>query len=336
MGNRSAPEAPAPKPEVDRARRLVDEIVAEARGLLEDRAGIGDLKIVAASVREMRDAFRLFAPFAGVRKVSTFGSARVERDDPTYRLAVAFSHHIAEAGFMVITGGGPGIMEACQFGAGRERSFGINIQLPFEQEPNPIIHGDPKLMSFKYFFVRKLIFIKEAEAAVFFPGGFGTHDEGFETLTLLQTGKSAPFPVVFLDVPGGTYWKTWRRYVEEHLLRRGMISREDLALFKVTDRVEEAVREITDFYRVYHSSRYVRETLVIRLHRAVPAAWLERLSAEFADIVDSGKLALRAAYPVEQDEPDLWHLPRLAFHFKRSSLGRLRLFIDRLNEAPQE
>lgn len=336
MGNGAASATGAPRPENDRARRLVDEIVADALGLLNDRAGIGDLKIVAASVREMREAFRLFAPFAGTRKVSTFGSARVERDDPTYRLAVAFSRHIADAGFMVITGGGPGIMEACQLGAGRERSFGVNIQLPFEQEPNQIINGDPKLMSFKYFFVRKLIFIKEAEAAVFFPGGFGTHDEGFETLTLLQTGKSSPFPVVFLDVPGGTYWKTWRRYVEEHILRRGMISRDDMALFKVTDRVEEAVREITDFYRVYHSSRYVRETLVLRLQRPVPGPWLERLAAEFGDLLDSGKFAQRAAYPIEQDEPAIWHLPRLAFHFNRSSLGRLRMLIDRLNEAPAE
>lgn len=283
----------------------------------------------------MRQAFAMFAPYRHLRKVTTFGSARTRREDPTFLLAERFARLIVEHDFMVITGAGPGIMEACQRGAGAERSFGVNILLPFEQNPNPHIHGDPKLMSFKYFFVRKLFFIKEADAAVLFPGGFGTHDEGFEILTLLQTGKCQPLPVVYLDRPKGTYWKTWQRYVEDHLLRGGMISPEDLALYTVTDRAEQAVEEITHFYRVYHSARYVRDVLVLRLQRAIPAVHLERLNDEFADILVRGRIVSRAAFPNERDRPDLLHLPRLALHFDRTHYGRLRMLINRINDAPE-
>jgi uncharacterized protein (TIGR00730 family) len=234
---------------------------------------------------------------------------------------------------MVITGAGPGIMEACQRGAGRERSFGINIDLPFEQQANPVIHGDDKLIPFKYFFTRKLFFVKEAHAAVLFPGGFGTHDEGFEAITLLQTGKSQPMPVVLLDAPRGTYWKTWQRYVEDHILRRGMISPQDLQLYKVTDSIEDALTEITTFYRVYHSSRYVRELLVLRIQHELAPPFVATLAREFADIIVSGTIVQRTAFPVERDDPDIVHLPRLAFRFDRTNFGRLRQMIDRINQA---
>lgn len=321
-----------------RERERKERVIAAARatvdGLLEDDAALGDLKIVNTALAEMRRAFRTFAAYRSTRKVSTFGSARTEAGSPTFALAEDFARRIAAAGFMVITGAGPGIMEACQRGAGPERSFGINIELPFEQGANAVIQGDPKLLSFKYFFTRKLFFIKEAHAVVLFPGGFGTHDEGFETLTLLQTGKCRPMPAVFLDVRGGTYWKTWQRYVEDHILRRGMISAEDLALYKVTTDVGEAVHEITAFYRVYHSSRYVGEHLVLRLNRRLPVRFVRGLERDFRDILAEPGMVQRGAFPVERDEPQLFRLPRLAFRFNRSSFGRLRMLIDRINQAP--
>lgn len=315
-------------------QRHIDDIIACANGLLTDGASIGDLKIASAAIREMRTAFKAFAPYRNVRKVSTFGSARTQAGDPTFRLAETFARQIADEGFMVITGAGGGVMEACQRGAGRERSFGVNIDLPFEQEANPLIRGDAKLIAFKYFFTRKLFFLKEAHAVVLFPGGFGTHDEGFETLTLLQTGKTALVPLVLLDRPRGTYWKTWQRYVEEHLLRRRMIAPEDLALYKVTDDVEVAVSEITDFYRVYHSSRYVRDQLVVRLMRRLPDKFVAELAAEFSDIVERDTMVQRGAFAFERGEPEIRHLPRLAFRFDRMHLSRLRMMIDRINQAP--
>jgi len=321
-------------PSNQRAQRYIDDLTATANALLADGTSIGDLKIVTAALREMREAFRVFAQYRHVRKVSAFGSARTGESDPVYRVAERFARLIADAGFMVITGAGPGVMEACQRGAGRERSFGININLPAEQQANPVIHGDPKLLSFKYFFTRKLFFIKEAHAVVLFPGGFGTHDEGFETLTLLQTGKTQLIPLVLLDSPRGTYWKTWQRYVEDHILRRGMISPQDLALYKVADSAEEAAQEITSFYRVYHSSRYVRDLLVLRLQRRLPNAFVADLAKEFRDIVQSGGFVQRDAFPIERDDAEVRHLPRLAFHFNRVSFGRLRLMINRINDAP--
>jgi|DewCreStandDraft_5_1066085.scaffolds.fasta_scaffold11542_2 hypothetical protein len=316
------------------AEQLIQQLQTTVQQLAADNASIADLKIAAGALREMREGFKLFAPYRNVRKVSTFGSARVQQGDPVFRLAEEFARRIADQGFMVITGAGGGIMEACQRGAGRERSFGVNIRLPFEQRANSIISGDPKLMSFRYFFTRKLFFLKEADAVVLFPGGFGTHDEAFETLTLLQTGKTRPVPLVFLDQPRGTYWTTWRRYVEDHMLRRGMIDRTDFALFRVTDSIEEAVNEILRFYQVYHSSRYVRELLVIRLQRPLPEDFVRSLNREFADIVVRGRIEQRSALPVEKDEPEIASLPRLVFEFDRLHFGRLRELIDAINAAP--
>ena len=317
-----------------RAQRLITRIESTLRAMQEGGASIGDLKLAARALEEMRAAFELFAPYRDTRKVATFGSARTQENDAIFRTAEGFARAIADAGFMVITGAGGGIMEAAQRGAGRERSFGVNIRLPFEQTPNRFIDGDVKLLMFNYFFTRKLFFIKEADAVALFPGGFGTLDEGFEVLTLLQTGKCQPLPLVLLDQPRGTYWRTWHRYIEEHLLRRRLISAEDFALYKVTDDCDEAVREITTYYRVYHSARYVKDHLVLRLQRPLPPDRLAELGAEFADICEDGTLTPCNPFPVERDDPATMHLPRLCFRFNRRNFGRLRMLIDAINATP--
>ena len=312
------------------AAQYVRELMVTAIRLLEDDAPIADVRLLNAAVRELRYAFRTFARYRGVRKVTTFGSARTAETEPTYRQAEEFARRVAEAGFMVITGAGGGIMRACQAGAGRAHSFGVNIRLPFEQNPNEFIADDPKLMTFKYFFTRKLLFVKEADAVVMFPGGFGTLDEAYECLTLVQTGKAGPVPIVFVDAPGGRFWSSWLDYVNDHLLEGGLISEEDLALFRVTDDAAEAVEEIRGFYRVYHSSRYVGERLVLRLARAPQAPLLERMQRDFADLAAGGRFQLSDALP-DEDVDDTANLPRLVFGFNRVNFGRLRALIDFLN-----
>ena len=330
----SAP--PPPSTALEAAQRAyLDDIIATVDTLRRDGATVGDLKIVAGALKEMRRAFKVFATYRHIPKVSTFGSARTQPGDPVFQLAEAFARRVADRGFMVITGAGPGIMEACQRGAGRTRSFGVNIRLPHEQAANVVITGDPKLLTFRYFFARKLFFLKEAAAVVLFPGGFGTLDEGFETLTLLQTGKTQPMPLILLDQPRGTYWRAWQRYVEDHILRGGMITNDELALYRVTDDVDTAVDEITTFYRVYHSSRYVRDQLLIRLARPIPEAFVAQLAHEFHDIIRDGTILQRPTLPAERDEPAVAHLPRLVLRFDRVHFGRLRLLINRLNTAPE-
>jgi uncharacterized protein (TIGR00730 family) len=238
---------------------------------------------------------------------------------------------MADAGFMVITGAGPGIMQAGHEGAGPERSFGVNIRLPWEQSANPIISQDRKLITFKYFFTRKLIFIRHSDALVLFPGGFGTLDEGYEALTLMQTGKSRPMPLVLIDRPGGTYWKTWDKQIREHLLRNELIAPDDLNLYQYTDSTDEAVRWITRFYRNYHSSRYVDDLLVIRLRRAPSKSALAGLNDDFADIVTEERIHLVEALPDEREDNDCVDLPRVALGFNRRDYGRLRQLIDVLN-----
>ena len=315
--------------------KYIREILGTVMRLARDDASVADLKLINAALKEMRYAFKVFAPYRKTRKVSTFGSARTTPGAPAYLQARQFAERICREGFMVLTGAGGGIMRACQEGAGRERSFGVNIRLPLEQEPNEFIAGDPKLISFKYFFTRKLIFVKEADAIVLFPGGYGTYDEGLEALTLAQTGKSRPMPIVFVDVPRGRYWKTWRRYLEDHVMRQGLISPEDMALFRVTDDVAEAVAEIAGFYRVYNSSRYVGDRFVIRLNAPLPAALIADLNKSFADILQDGAFELGEALPEEGGEPDVAPLPRLVFKFNRQSFGRLRMLIDHINsEGP--
>lgn len=314
---------------------FLHEMVQTVLRLIEDQADRGDIKIVNAALRELIHAFRVFAPYRGIRKVTMFGSARTTEDQPEYQQALAFAHEVSRLGWMVITGAGDGIMKAGQGGAGRGRSFGVNIRLPFDQPANEFIQNDSKLITFKYFFTRKLIFVKETDAIALFPGGFGTLDEAFEILTLVQTGKSNPLPVVCVDRPGGDYWKTWEGYVRNVLLARGLIAPEDLCLYRVTDRLDVAVAEVTGFYRNYHSSRYVGDRLVIRLQHAPSGEDLERLNREFPDILVDGAITASPALPEEGNDPalaGLAHLPRLTLHFNRRDVGRLRQLIDALNQ----
>ncbi|MBN2022106.1 MAG: TIGR00730 family Rossman fold protein [Pirellulales bacterium] len=300
-----------------------------------DNASRGDLKIVARALRELRYAFKVFSPYRSCRKVTVFGSSRTPPSDPCYEQAVALGRAMAEHGWLVVTGAASGIMEAGHVGAGREHSMGLNILLPFEQVANSIIADDPKLVHMKYFFTRKLMFVKECHAICLLPGGFGTLDEGMEVLTLVQTGKRDMVPVVFLDEPGGTYWAQYERFIHEQLLARGMIAPDDLALFKRTDRVEEAVEEMLRFFRVYHGMRYVHDRLVLRLNEPLDPALVEELNADFADILLKGRFATGGPLPEERDEPDLADKPRLIFPFNRRDFGRLRQLIDRLNRSDE-
>jgi uncharacterized protein (TIGR00730 family) len=313
------------------SEQLVQQIKETADKLVRDQANRGDIKLLSTALKELRYAFKVFAPYRHRRKVAIFGSARLKPDHPAYLQAVEYGRRMAEAGYMVITGAASGIMEAGHLGAGRENSIGLNIMLPFEQEANTVIAGDGKLMQMKYFFTRKLMFVKEADAIVLFPGGFGTLDEGFEVLTLVQTGKSHLFPIVMVDQPGGTYWKRLQQFIEEVLLAGGTISPMDQHLYKVTDSLDEAVQEVVGFYRVYHSMRYVHGDLVLRLHRPLSDELLQRLRAEFADIVQRGTIEQSAALPAEAGDTHLADLARLHFRFDRHSLGRLRQMIDLIN-----
>src|SRR5213596_720050 len=262
---------------------LVADVVENALKLLHDVEDRGDVRVIQTALRELRYAFKLFAPYAATRKVTIFGSARTLPSKTEYKQAVEFARKISAAGFMIITGAGPGIMQAGHEGAGPEKSFGANIRLPWEQAANPIIQHDKKLITFKYFFTRKLIFLRHSDAVVLFPGGFGTLDEGYEALTLMQTGKSRIMPLVLMDRPGGAYWKTWDKHVREHLLRNGLISPEDVNLYHITDDAEHAVKFITRFYRNYHSMRFVRDLLVIRLRNKPSETATNGLNEDFSD-----------------------------------------------------
>ncbi|MFN3149535.1 TIGR00730 family Rossman fold protein [Bremerella sp.] len=316
-------------------KRLLDQIRQTADKLQRDAATRGDLKLLSRSLKELRYAFKVFTPFRGKRKVTIFGSARTRPDHPTYKSAADFAQQMAEDDWLVITGAGSGIMEAGHRGAGRANSMGLNIMLPFEQQANPVIHGDEKLVNMKYFFTRKLMFVKECDAVVCLPGGFGTLDEAFEVLTLVQTGKRDIFPIVLLDSPGGTYWKALDNFIRAALHESGMISPEDFALYKVTDRIEEAVGEIEQFYKVYHSMRYVRQKLVVRTLTPIAESLLSAIQTEFADILSEGTFEVRDALP-EEDEPELEGMPRLVFTFNRRNLGRLRIMLDCLNAGSME
>jgi len=310
---------------------LVADILENGLKLLRDVEHRGDVRVIQTALRELRYAFKLFEPYAERRKVTIFGSARTQPSQLEYRQAVEFARLMAAAGYMVITGAGPGIMQAGHEGAGPENSFGANIRLPWEQSANPVISRDEKLIHFKYFFTRKLTFLRHSDAVALFPGGFGTLDEGYEALTLMQTGKSRLVPLVLVDRPGGTYWKTWDKQVREHLLRNKLICAEDLNLYQITDNAAEAVRIITRFYRNYHSSRFVRDLLVIRLtHPPSPSA-IASLNEDFGDILQGSPFQIIPATPEEVEDDDQVNRPRLAFGFNRRDYGRLRELIDRLN-----
>jgi hypothetical protein len=279
----------------------------------------------------MRYAFHVFDPYRDAFKVAIFGSARTEPDDPLYGQARALAAAMAARDWMVITGAGPGIMEAGIEGAGPERAFGVSIRLPFEASTSQFIAGDPKLVNFRYFFTRKLSFIKEADGFVLLPGGYGTLDEAFELLTLMQTGKAQPGPVVLLDVPGGTYWQSWEAFVRRELLDRGYVSGHDLCMVKVTDDIDVAVDEVTGFYSNYDSQRFVEGRLVLRLRAAPDAAALDALSEEFADIIARGRIERIEVTAAELADDDRVELDRVALWFDRHGWPRLRELIDRLN-----
>lgn len=329
------PQTAAEARAADDISDLVTEMHATVDKLTRDRASRADAKLLRTALAEMRYSFKVLAQYRHARKVSVFGSARTRPEAPAYRQAVEFGRQASAAGFMVITGAASGIMEAGHRGAERDKSIGLNIILPFEQGANAVIQGDSKLIHFKYFFTRKLLFVKESDAIVLFPGGFGTQDEGFEVFTLMQTGKSHLVPVVLIDPPGEDYWTRWLELVEGRMLSDGLISPADRAFYKVTQSVEEAVAECARFYRVYHSMRYVKRDLVLRLQRPVGEATLDRIRADFQDISAGGDFRVGPPAAVEANETKIAHLPRLSFRFDRRSFGRLRMLINCLNADPE-
>jgi uncharacterized protein (TIGR00730 family) len=289
--------------------------------------------MINRSLKELRHAANAFAPYQGIRKVAVFGSARTSPKAAEFQAAESFSQTMREHGFMIITGGGDGIMGAAQRGAGRKDSFGLNIRLPFEQHANKIIDGDPKLVNFNYFFTRKVNFIKETHAIALFPGGFGTMDEAFECLTLMQTGKARIIPLVFVDKKGGTYWKTWTDFLHRHLLAQGLISADDFHFIRLTDDTEQAVQEVLQFYRVFHSYRWVGSDLVIRLQEQLTPETIDQLNKEFADLLVTAPIRASGALRQEKNEPDILNLPRLVCGPHRRNYGRLRQLIDAINRS---
>ena len=312
---------------------LLEMMQRTIQRLEKDGTTRGDLKILSRSLRELRYAFKVFQPYRRRRKVTVFGSARTKPEHPAYQQAVEFGRAMARHHWMIITGAGGGIMEAGHVGAGRELSMGLNIMLPFEQSANPVIEGDPKLVTMKFFFTRKLMFVKECSAVVSLPGGFGTLDETAEVLTLLQTGKQTMLPVVLLDQPGGDFWSHFGEFVDNTLLKDGMISPEDRSLYTITDSVDAAVEEVLKFYRVYHSLRYVGDTLVLRICQPLNDEVLAGLNDRFAEILVEGKIEQVAALPEEANEPELAKLPRIKMRFDRKHLAKLRQLIDVINET---
>ncbi len=290
-----------------------------------------DWKILAASLQDMERAFTAFYPYRHVRKVGIFGSARISPDTDEYRMALEFARCVTAQGYMVITGAGGGIMQAGNEGAGAGNSFGLNIRLPFEQGANPFIQDPEKLIFFKYFFTRKVFFLKESDALALFPGGFGTQDEAFECLTLTQTGKSVPMPLVLIDKPGGDYWHEWAKYINNQLMQRGLISPDDPSLYTITDNLDVACDAISSFYQVYHSSRYVNDQLVIRLKGDLSAEAVDYLNDRFSDILSKGTIAKSAALPQEVLD-ETAGLPRLLLYFNQKDLGRLYQLIAAINQ----
>jgi uncharacterized protein (TIGR00730 family) len=290
-----------------------------------------DWKILSSALADMERGFQLFYDYRHVRKVTIFGSARLAPETPEYKMAKEFAHRVAQLNFMVMTGGGGGIMQAGHEGAGRENSFGLNIQLPFEQQANPYIEGDEKLIHFKYFFTRKLFLLKESDAVALFAGGFGTQDEAFECMTLSQTGKFGPVPLVLIDYPGGDYWHSWSEYIDKHLLQTGLVSPDDSSLYTITDNLDVACDAITRFYQVYHSSRYVNNRLIVRLKSDLSDDEIEQLNTNFSDILVEGKIERTQPLP-QEGQDDSSDLPRLILSFNQRDLGRLYQMIAAINK----
>jgi hypothetical protein len=313
---------------------LIRDQVVTSLKLITDKRATGELKLLTATLKELRYAYNVFARHEDSHKISIFGSARTQPGHPDYEGARKFSRLMAEAGWAIITGAGDGIMKAGHEGPGRDASFGLAIRLPFETSANEVIKGDSKLINFRYFFTRKLIFVSQSEAVACYPGGFGTQDEAFEALTLIQTGKGAMLPIVMLEGKGGDYWQHWDKYVRKSLLDGGMISEEDLSLYEIAESEEQAVETVTRFYRNYHSARYVRDDLIIRIKHKVTEEQLDQLNTEFAGLVKEGSITQRGPYDEEKDHRDL---TRIAMTHTRRNIGRVRNLIDRLNDfAPQQ
>ncbi|MGI8662653.1 MAG: TIGR00730 family Rossman fold protein [Acidimicrobiales bacterium] len=315
----------------DHDRDLLLDIFVSAAGLASDGADRLDLKITSAALREMRAAFRAFAPYKATPKVTIFGSARTGPTDPTYDQAKDLARLLAEKGWMVVTGAGPGIMAAGMEGAGREHSFGVNIRLPHEEGANEFIRGDDKLVSMKYFFTRKLMLIKESKAFVSLPGGFGTLDETFELLTLLQTGKAEPAPIVLLDRPGGTFWDAFVRFVHDEVMPRGLVDDHDLDLVLVTDDVSVACDELVTFARNYRSMRWVGKILVVRVAHPPTDAELTELDREFGSLSLDGHVRRSEPLPAEVADGDGVDLARVTLRYDGFQAGRLRRLINALN-----
>lgn len=311
---------------------LVREMILAALKAGQEEAGKADLKLMNSTLKEMRFTSKVFGPYRGIRKVTVFGSARTGPDEPAYQAARLLGRRLAESGHMVITGGGNGIMQAINEGAGPEYSFAVNIRLPYEQRPNPVVDGNPRLIIYKYFFNRKVAFLKEADAVVLFPGGFGTLDEAMETLTLLQTGKHDPLPLILVDEPGGTYWLKWLQFFQEELMAQGYINASDFYLFERVDSPDAVVETINRFYRRFHSLRFVEKVVVIRLTSGIDMHSVEDLRDRFQDILTpGGTIYMSGPLPAEADEPETADLPRLIMDFNRTNFGRLRRFIDAVN-----
>jgi uncharacterized protein (TIGR00730 family) len=315
-------------------RDVLRDILRTAQGLATDGADRLDLKITAAALKEMRAAFAMFAPLKDTPKATIFGSARTLPDDPLYAQARNLARELAGAGWFVITGAGPGIMQAGAEGAGPDHAIGISIQLPFEEKPSDILDSSDRVVAMKYFFTRKLMLIKESSAFVCLPGGFGTQDETFELLTLLQTGKASPAPVVLLDVPGGTYWSSWFRYVDDELVAGGLVSPHDHELYLVTDAVDVAVAEVQRFWRNYHSIRWVGDRLVVRLRHAPTPEEVAHLNEQYSDLLIDGAIEVTEPLPAERSDRDQLDLPRLVMRYDARRAGRLRSLVDAINELP--
>ena len=331
--NRPRPDAARSTGEIWHNADLIEQLKESADKLHDDGSSRGDLKLVARALRELRYAFKVFTPFRWRRKACIFGSARTEPDSADYQLAVTLGQRFAAEDWLVITGAAHGIMEAGHRGAGRTHSMGLNIMLPFEQQANPVIAGDEKLVHMKYFFTRKVMFVKECHAVICLPGGFGTQDELFEVLTLVQTGKRDLVPIVLLDHSGSNYWSGWTDWLRRELLANALISAEDLDLFRCTHNLDEAMDEVLGFYRVFHSMRYVRSQTVFRLQATPTPEHVAHWNEDFASLLKGGEFTVSAALPEERDEPELAELPRLVFPFNRRNYGQLRQLIDSINRS---
>lgn len=310
---------------------LVREMIISALKAGQETSYLADLKMLNNTMKEMRYTNKVFSPYRHRKKVTIFGSARTEPSEPIYQTCVQFSRELAARGYMIITGGGGGIMQAGNEGAGSENSFAVNIRLPFEQSPNTVMARNPRLVTYKYFFNRKVAFVKESDAISVFPGGFGTLDEAMEVFTLIQTGKTSPKPLVLVDDESG-YWDRWFEFIKAALLVRGLISGEDFSLFTITKSVEEAVQVIEEFYRNYHSLRFVDGLLVIRLNKKLSDGEIAELESEFPELLRPGSRMERSGpLPEESDEPDLLELPRLVMKFDHQHYGLLMAFIRKVN-----